>query len=95
MYILSSTQNTPENQLALPRCVLVFSQLRCSPNVSSTVERGIAVIGGVSVNVIARKMVTCTKKDLDPLERIPVIESMEDLMLQNRFSATVSLFEID
>lgn len=95
MNVLSSTQETPNNQFTLLHRVLVFSQLRISPDVDGTVQRGIAIIDWVPVNEIAKKMVASIKEDLDSLERISVIESMEDLMLQNRSSATVALFEID
>jgi hypothetical protein len=95
MYIFSSTQKTPNNQLTLLRRVLIFSQCRISPDVDGAVERGIAVVDRVPVNVISRKVVTRIKEDLDSLEGVSVIESMEDLMLQNRSSATVALFEID
>jgi hypothetical protein len=95
MYILSSTQEAPENQLTLLSRVLIFSHFRISPDVSSAVECGIAVIGRVSINVTFRKVVASSEKDLDPLERVPIKKPMKDLMLQNRPSTTISLFQID
>lgn len=58
-------------------------------------QRGIAVIDRVAINVASGKMVTSSEKNLDPLEGLPVIESMEDLMVQDCSSTTVSLFRVD